>query len=101
MSDEGTLNFSDGSQLVVSSSFDDIDTFFSIDEAVVFSIMETSNHESFCNIGDSQINTILVDEKIRAIKVYFEEISYADKKISDKTLTYLIGLFLQNTEGQS
>ena len=95
VSDEVTLNFSDGSQLVVSSSFDDVDTFFSIDEDVVFSINETSGHEPFCNIGDTKIITILVDENIISIKVYFDEVSYTDKKISDKTLSYPIGLFIR------
>lgn len=95
VSDEVTLNFSDGSQLVVSSSYDDVDTFFAVDEDVVFSINEASDHEPFCNIGDTKIITILVDENIVSIKVYYDEVSYADKKISDKTLSYPIGIFIQ------
>lgn len=98
VSDEVTLNFSDGSQIVVSAEFDDVDTFFSIDEDVVFSIKEEHGHEPFCNIGETPITTILVDESVVSIKVYFDEVSYADKSISDKTISYPIGLFIRTAD---
>ena len=97
VSDEVTLNFSDGSQLVISSSFDDVDIFFAIDEDVVFSIEEASGHEPFCNIGDTPITTILVNEEIVSIKVYFDEVTYADRSISEKCLTYPVGLFIRTS----
>lgn len=95
VSDEVTLNFSDGSQIVVSAAFDDVDTFFGIDEDVVFSIKEELRHEPFCNIGETPITTILVNEKVISIKVYFDNISYADRSISEKSLSYPIGLFIR------
>ena len=95
VSDEVTLNFSDGSQIVVSSAFGNVDTFFSIDEDVIFSIREEYGHIPFCNIGDTPVTTILVGERIVSIKVYFDEVSYADRNMSDKSLSYPIGLFIR------
>ncbi len=95
VSDEVTLNFSDGAQIVVSSTFDNVDTFFSIDEDVVFSIKEERGHEPFCNIGETPITTILVDESVISIKIYFDKVSYADRSISDKSFSYPIGLFIR------
>ena len=97
VSDEVTLNFSDGSQLVVSSTFANTDIFFSIEEDVVFDIKEEFGHKPFCNIGDTQITTIFVDERVSSIKVYFDEISYVNKNISDKILVYPIGLFVRTS----
>lgn len=95
VSDEVTLNFSEGSQIVVSASFDNVDTFFNIDEDVVFSIKEEHGHNPFCNIGETPIATILVDERAISIKVYFDTIYYVDRSISEKSLSYPIGLFIQ------
>lgn len=98
VSDEVTLNFADGSQLVVSSSCENIDTFFDVEEDVVFAIREDTGHEPFCNIGDYKMSSILVDENPESIKVFFDEISYADKSISDKTLVFPVGLFIKTAK---
>ncbi len=95
VSNEVVLNFDDSSQLVISSSFADVDTFFDVDEDVLFSIKEESGYEPFCNIGDYKMTTILVDEKPESIKVYFDEIAYEDKTISDKMLAFPIALFVK------
>ncbi len=95
VSDEVTINFADGSQLVVTSSFADVDTFFDVDEDVVFAIREDFGYEPFSNIGDAKMTTILVDEKPETIQVFFDEISYADKSISDKTIVFPVGLFIK------
>lgn len=95
VSNEVALNFDDGSQLVISSSFADVDTFFDVDEDVLFSIKEESGYEPFCNIGDYKMTTIFVDEKPESINVYFDEIAYVDKTISDKMLAFPIALFVK------
>lgn len=95
VSNEVTLNFSNGFQIVVSAAFNDVDTFFSIDEDVVFSIKEEYGHQPFCNIGDTTITTILIDERAISIKVYFDEITNADKSISNKSNSYPIGFFIR------
>lgn len=95
VSDEVALNFSDGSQLVITSSFADVDTFFDVDEDVVFAVREDTGYEPFCNIGDAKMSTILVDEKSESIQVFFDEISYVDKSISDKILVFPVGLFIK------
>ncbi len=95
VSDEVALNFSDGSQLIVTSSFADVDTFFDVDEDVVFSIREETGYEPFCNIGEANMSTILVDEKPDSIQMYYDEISYVDKSISDKKLIFPVGLFIK------
>lgn len=95
VSDVVTLNFSDNSQIVVTSSFADVDTFFDVEEDVVFSIREDSGYEPYCNVDGTNMMTIFVNEKINSIQVIFDEISYVDKSISDKTLTFPIGLFIK------
>lgn len=94
VSDEVALNFDDGSQLIVSSSFEDVDLLFDVDEDVTFEIKETAGYEPFCNIVDAKMTTFLVDEKPEAIKVYYDVVSYVDKSISNKTLIFPVGLFI-------
>lgn len=93
--DEVSLNFIDGTQLVITSFFASVDTFFNIDEDVVFNIREDCGYEPSSNISDTKIATILVDEKPKSITLYCDEISYANKKISDKVLLFPIGMFIK------
>ncbi len=93
--DEVSLNFIDGTQLVITSSFASVDTFFNIDEDVVFNIREDYGYEPSSNISDTKIATILVDEKPESISMYCDEISYVNKKISDKILLFPIGMFIK------
>ena len=97
VSDEVTLNFYDGFQLVVSSSFANSNTLFGSEEDVIFEIKEELNHVPFCNLGDTQITTILVDEKISSIRIFFDEVSYVEEKPSKKIMIYPIGLFMQTS----
>jgi hypothetical protein len=95
VSDEVVLSFSGNSQLVVNSKYDDVDMFFSEDEDVVFSIREEKSHEAFSNIEELKMTTILVDETPRSISIVYDEVSYADKSISDKTIQYPLALFIE------
>ncbi|MCQ2411915.1 MAG: hypothetical protein MJ057_03070 [Sphaerochaetaceae bacterium] len=97
VSDEVALNFDDGSQLIVSSSFANVDTFFDVDEDVVFGIREDSGYEPFCNIGEMKMESILVNEVPESITVVFDEISYCDKSISDKLVVFPVGLFIKTS----
>ena len=95
VSDEVVLCFSGNSQLVVSSKYDDVDMFFTEDEDVVFSIREEKTYEAFSNIDELKMTTILVDETPRSISIVFDEVSFADKSISDKTIQYPLALYIE------
>jgi hypothetical protein len=95
VSDEVVLCFSGNSQLVVNSKYDDVDMFFTEDEDVVFSIREEKSYEAFSNIDELKMTTILVDETPRSINIVFDEVSFADKSISDKTIQYPLALYIE------
>ena len=95
VSDEVVLSFSGNSQLVVNSKYDDVDMFFAEDEDVVFSIREEKSYEAFSNIDELKMTTILVAETPRSISIVYDEVSFADKSISDKTIQYPLALYVE------
>lgn len=95
VSDEVVLSFSGNSQLVVNSKYDDVDMFFAEDEDVVFSIREEKSYEAFSNIDELKMTTILVDETPRSISIVYDEVSFADKSISNKTIQYPLALYVE------
>ena len=95
VSDEVVLSFSGNSQLVVNSRYDVVDMFFTEDEDVVFSIREEKSYEAFSNIAELQMSTILVDEYPKNISIVYDEVSFSDKSISDKTIQYPLALYVE------
>ena len=92
VSDEVVLNFEDGMQLVVTSGFEDVETFFGIDEDAVFSIRECRNHIAKSNLDGLEMATVLVGEKPQSIEVFFDEISPEDKS---ETCVFPVALFIR------
>lgn len=63
ITDSASLNFSNGKQIVVESSYQDMDLLFCYEEDVLLDIRQESNYEVVSNRGNSSpICTILVDE---------------------------------------
>ena len=69
--------------------------FFTEDEDVVFSIREEESYESFSNIDELKKTSILVDETPRSISIVFDEVSFADTSISNKTIQFPLSLYVE------
>ena len=91
------FNFSDGSQLVANSWYEDnVDLFFENDEDAQMSIYMSSGQTGWAKEGVPP--TIFpVHEDIQDIELIFDEVRYEDSKVSDKVLFYAVGIIVKTS----
>lgn len=97
ITDSASLNFSNGKQIVVESSYQDMDLLFCYEEDVLLDIRQESNYEVVSNRGNSSpICTILVDETPLSVQLVFDEIRYADNE--DDVRFFPVGIFIDTPQ---
>ncbi len=98
VSDEVLLNFSDGRQLDFHCEEGVIEAFLEPGETiedVIFTVKEERNHTPFCNIGYTKMQSILVDEEVESVKLYFDNMSFADETLGYPEFAYPVGVFIE------
>ena len=93
ISNEVLLNFSDGSQLLISSDYADVETpFHKLEDDSVLEISETINYEPFCNIEDFELSSIQVNEPVFSVDLVIDEATLP--KDVNSTCRYLVAVFI-------
>lgn len=97
ITDTASLNFSNGTQVILESSYEDMDLLFCEEEDVLLDIRPEENYEVVSNTGPSTpICTILVDEIPSSIRLLFDEIRYADDE--ENVRFFPVGLYAETPE---
>lgn len=97
ITDAASLNFSNGKQIVLESSYQDMDLLFCEEEDVLFDIRPEEDYEVVSNTGPStQICTILVDEIPSSIRLLFDGIRYIEDE--DDVRFFPVGLYVDTSQ---
>lgn len=94
ISNEVLLNFSDGSQLLINSDYADVETpFNNLEDDSVLEISSTKNCEPFCNIADSELSSIQVNEPVLSVELVIDEASLPND--ANSICRYLVAVFIK------
>lgn len=93
ITDCASLNFLDGSQIVLESSYHIADLLFCEEEDVLLDIREEKGYEVVSNTGPStKITSILVNETPTSVKLLFDEVCFIGDE--ENARCFPVGLFV-------